>query len=94
MSEDPVALLRELAAHLAYDAGVNGSKFTARPFGKVSLSTAKPDHLWARILAAAGLESTDDAETAAFQPIRDAINKRLMPSTEEEAEGVKLDHLP
>jgi hypothetical protein len=34
-------MLRELASHISYDAGVNGSLFTNKPYGRVSSNEEK-----------------------------------------------------
>jgi hypothetical protein len=48
MSDTPKSILAELALHLSHDAGVNGSKFTDRPMGRLSLADS-PDALWRRV---------------------------------------------
>ena len=48
MSETSKSILAELALHLSYDAGVNGSKFTDSPVGRLALADSQ-DALWKRI---------------------------------------------
>lgn len=48
MSDTPKSILAELVLHLSYDAGVNGSKFTDSPVGRLSLADS-PDALWKRV---------------------------------------------
>ena len=77
VNDDQIQLLKEFAEHLAYDAGVNGSKFTSHPFGKVSLDTSQPDYLFPRILRCAGIASASDAETSVIKSTHDAIRARM-----------------
>ena len=48
MSDSPYPVLAELVTHLAYDADVNGTKFTDTPVGRLALSNS-PDAIWRRV---------------------------------------------
>ncbi len=47
MSDTPKSVLAELVLHLSYDSGVNGSKFTDNPIGRLVISQAQGS-LWTR----------------------------------------------
>jgi hypothetical protein len=60
-SLDAKELLKEVAAHLAYDAGVTGSKFSQDPCGRLPVSQEGTGGLWGKISTAI---ENDSKETA------------------------------
>ncbi len=52
-------LLENLAMHIEYDSGLNGSKFTDSPYGRVTL---KSDGWWKKEVAACSNENGDAAQ--------------------------------
>ena len=55
MTDTAESVLRELVAHLAYDAGINGTKHTSHPVGRLNLATSE-GALWKRVLNILGEE--------------------------------------
>lgn len=61
-----IDLGNEIIQHLGHDAGVNGSKFTPRPYGAITLSDS-PDSLAGRLLYQTTKMLSNDARKAYYE---------------------------